>query len=41
MLGAVLYVGSRLFSPEEERTLAETFGPAWRRYSDAVLLPWL
>ena len=41
VLGAVLYVGSRLFSPDEERTLAATFGPAWRRYSDAVMLPWL
>jgi protein-S-isoprenylcysteine O-methyltransferase Ste14 len=41
VLGAVLYVGSRLFSPDEERTLATTFGPAWTRYSAAVLLPWL
>jgi protein-S-isoprenylcysteine O-methyltransferase Ste14 len=41
VLGAVLYVGSRLFSPEEERTLATTFGPAWTRYSQSVKLPWL
>jgi protein-S-isoprenylcysteine O-methyltransferase Ste14 len=41
VLGAVLYVGSRLFSPAEEQTLATTFGPAWKRYSDAVMLPWL
>ena len=41
VLGAALYVGSRLFSPDEERTLAATFGPAWRRYSDDVMLPWL
>jgi len=41
VLGAVLYVGSRLFSPDEERTLATTFGPAWTRYSDAMMLAWL
>lgn len=41
VLGAVLYVGSRLFSPDEERTLATTFGPAWTRYSQSVKLPWL
>jgi len=41
VLGAVLYVGSRLFAPEEERTLAATFGPAWRRYTQSVKLPWL
>jgi protein-S-isoprenylcysteine O-methyltransferase Ste14 len=41
VLGAVLYIGSRLFSPAEDRTLATTFGPAWTRYADAVLLPWL
>jgi protein-S-isoprenylcysteine O-methyltransferase Ste14 len=41
VLGAVQYLGSRMFSPEEERTLATTFGPAWTRYSEAVLLPWL
>jgi protein-S-isoprenylcysteine O-methyltransferase Ste14 len=41
ILGAVLYVASRLFAPDEERSLETTFGPAWRRYSNAVLLPWL
>jgi protein-S-isoprenylcysteine O-methyltransferase Ste14 len=41
VLGAVLYVGSRLFAPDEERTLATRFGPAWTRYADAVMLPWL
>ena len=41
VLGAVLYVASRLFAPAEERTLETTFGSAWRRYSNAVLLPWL
>jgi protein-S-isoprenylcysteine O-methyltransferase Ste14 len=41
VLGAALYVASRLFAPDEERTLAAKFGPSWRRYSDAVLLPWV
>lgn len=41
VLGAVLYLGSRLFSSEEERALATTFGPAWTRYATSVKLPWL
>jgi protein-S-isoprenylcysteine O-methyltransferase Ste14 len=41
VIGAVLYVGSRLFSPEEERQLSKTFGPAWDDYRDKVKLPWL
>jgi protein-S-isoprenylcysteine O-methyltransferase Ste14 len=40
-LGAVLYLGSRLFAPAEERTLATRFGPEWTRYSASVKLPWL
>lgn len=41
LLGAVLYVGSKLFAPDEERSLATTFGSAWTRYSNTVILPWL
>lgn len=41
VLGAVLYIGSRMFSPDEERKLAATFGPAWKRYATSVKLPWL
>ncbi len=41
LLGIVLYIGSRLFSPAEERELAQRFGAAWDDYRDEVLLPWL
>ncbi len=41
LVGLALYVGSRLFAPEEERQLARTFGPAWDAYRRKVLIPWL
>lgn len=41
VLGAVLYVGSRMFSPAEERMLAARFGAAWQRYAASVKVPWL
>jgi protein-S-isoprenylcysteine O-methyltransferase Ste14 len=41
VLGGVLYAGTRLFAPEEERTLAGAFGAAWDEYRDRVKLPWL
>lgn len=41
LVGAVLYVASRIYSPEEERTLSEAFGPAWDEYRRKVRIPWL
>jgi protein-S-isoprenylcysteine O-methyltransferase Ste14 len=41
VLGIVLYVGSRLFAPEEEKALSRTFGAAWDDYTRSVLVPWL
>jgi protein-S-isoprenylcysteine O-methyltransferase Ste14 len=41
LLGAVVYLGSRLFSPNEETELAQTFGPAWDDYCRKVKIPWL
>ena len=41
LLGGVLYVGSRLFAPHEERELSRTFGPAWDQYCAKVKLSWL
>jgi protein-S-isoprenylcysteine O-methyltransferase Ste14 len=41
LLGLILYCGSRMFSPEEERTLSRKFGAAWDGYSTSVKLPWL
>ena len=41
VIGIVLYSASRLFSPEEERTLSKAFGPTWDEYCHAVKIPWL
>ena len=41
LVGLVIYVGSRLFSPEEEKTLSSTFGTAWLDYCEKVRFPWL
>lgn len=41
VFGAVLYIGSRLYAPAEERQLAEYFGERWEAYERRVLLPWL
>jgi protein-S-isoprenylcysteine O-methyltransferase Ste14 len=41
LIGIVVYMGSRLFSPEEEKILSEIFGPAWEEYRNKVKIPWL
>ena len=41
LIGVVLYIASRLFAPEEETRLAETFGPAWDEYCTIVRFRWL
>jgi protein-S-isoprenylcysteine O-methyltransferase Ste14 len=41
LIGAVLYLASRLFSPAEEEALARTFGGEWDRYVRGVRLAWL
>jgi protein-S-isoprenylcysteine O-methyltransferase Ste14 len=41
VIGITLYVGSRLFSPQEEAFLSKTFGSAWDAYSKQVKIPWL
>jgi protein-S-isoprenylcysteine O-methyltransferase Ste14 len=41
VLGAVVYLGSRRFSPNEDADLARTFGSAWDDYRRKVKLPWL
>ena len=41
LIGIVLYVASRIFAPEEERTLSTAFGPAWDEYCTDVKIPWL
>jgi protein-S-isoprenylcysteine O-methyltransferase Ste14 len=41
LLGGVLYIASRIFSPEEETALSSAFGPAWEAYQKKVKMPWL
>lgn len=41
LIGIALYVGSRIFSPEEEKALSKTFGSAWDGYCSKVKLQWL
>ncbi len=41
VFGIVIYIGSRLFSPDEDAALSKTFGAAWAKYNQTVLLPWL
>lgn len=41
LIGCVIYIGHRLYSPEEEAMLSKIFGSAWDDYCKKVLLPWL
>jgi len=41
LTGLVVYIGSRIWSPEEEKILAKIFGESWDQYRKKVLLPWL
>ena len=41
LIGIILYIGSRIFSPEEEELLSKTFGTTWDDYRKKVKIPWL
>lgn len=41
VIGLVLYIASRIFSPEEDQALSKTFGVAYEEYRDKVKLTWL
>jgi protein-S-isoprenylcysteine O-methyltransferase Ste14 len=41
LIGIVIYIGHRLYSPEEEQMLSKIFGSAWDDYCKKVALPWL
>jgi protein-S-isoprenylcysteine O-methyltransferase Ste14 len=41
LIGIIVYIGSRIFSPEEERILSKYFGAAWDEYCNQVKIPWL
>jgi protein-S-isoprenylcysteine O-methyltransferase Ste14 len=41
VIGAVLYLASRMFASAEEAELSKTFGRAWQDYTRSVRLGWL
>jgi protein-S-isoprenylcysteine O-methyltransferase Ste14 len=41
LIGVILYIGSRIFAPEEERMLSQIFGASWDEYCNKVKIPWL
>lgn len=41
VLGIVVYIGSRIYSPEEEKLLSRIFGVEWENYSKKVKFPWI
>jgi len=41
LIGIILYIGHRIFSPEEEEILSKTFGTTWDEYCNKVKIPWL
>lgn len=40
-IGFIIYLASRLYSPDEEKSLSLKFGEEWVRYSKTVLIKWL
>jgi protein-S-isoprenylcysteine O-methyltransferase Ste14 len=41
LIGIIVYIGSRIYSPEEEEILSKIFGRAWDEYNKKVKIPWL
>jgi len=41
LIGVILYIGCRLFAPEEEAELSRNFGAAWDEYCHKVKIRWL
>jgi protein-S-isoprenylcysteine O-methyltransferase Ste14 len=41
LIGIIVYIGSKLFSPEEEQILSKIFGKKWDEYTQTVKIPWL
>lgn len=41
LIGIVVYIGCKLYAPEEEKILSKIFGSAWDEYSKKVKMPWL
>jgi len=40
-IGAIVYIGSRIYSQEEEKILAKIFGERWDKYCKTVAVKWL
>jgi protein-S-isoprenylcysteine O-methyltransferase Ste14 len=40
-IGIIVYLGSRIFSLEEEEILSKTYGAAWVEYCGKVMITWL
>lgn len=40
-VGAILYLGLRVYAPYEERVLLATFGGEYLSYRSSVMFPWL
>lgn len=41
VIGIAVYIGSRIFSPGEEKLLSKIFGKEWDEYCKKVKLPWV
>jgi protein-S-isoprenylcysteine O-methyltransferase Ste14 len=41
LIGTIVYIGSRKFSPKEEEILSKTFGATWDEYCNKAKIPWL
>jgi len=41
LIGSVIYIGSRIFSPVEESELSKTFGTTWDEHRNKVKIPCL
>ena len=39
-LGVILYIGDRMYAPEEEAALRTSFGDRWDSYASGVKFPW-
>lgn len=41
LIGIIMYIGGRIFAPEEEKILSKIFGSDWDEYSKNIKIPWL
>lgn len=41
MIGTILYISSRIYSPGEERNLKKSFGSSWDEYCKHVIIKWM